>query len=98
MEEKQALTTEQKRLQKIAQLKAKLQKEEARFNQEKRKERNGQLVAFGVLVEELFKTGDEASRQKWIDGAKKHLKDRNLDRVLAGFERLGGGGVSSLLE
>lgn len=94
MEEKQQLTTEEKRLQKIAQLKARLQKEEARLNQDKRKERNGQLVACGVLVEEMFKAGDEIARQKWIDGAKKHLKDRNLDRALACFERLGGGGVS----
>jgi hypothetical protein len=95
MQEKTQLTTEERRLQRIAQLKAKLQKEEARLSQDKRKERNGQLVAFGVLVEELFKAGDEAARQKWIDGAKKHLKDRNLERVLAGFQRLGGAVSSS---
>jgi hypothetical protein len=88
MEEKQILTTEDKRLQKIAQLKARLQKEEARLNQDKRKERDGQLIAFGVLVEELFKAGDPVARQKWQDGAKKHLNDRNLKRALAGFSRL----------
>lgn len=90
MEEKKALTTEEKRRNKIAQLKAQLQKEEARLNQDKRKERNGQLIALGVLVEEMYKSGDETARQKWLDGAKKHLKDRNLTRALAGFERLGG--------
>ena len=89
MEEKdEILTTEEKRLKRIEQLKAKLQKEEARFNAGKRKERNGQLVVFGVLVEEMYKSVDAAARQKWIDGAKKHLKDRNLKRALDGFARL----------
>ena len=91
MEEKQQLTTEERRKQKIAQLKAQLQKEESRLNKDKRKERDGQLIAFGVLVEEMFKTAEPENRQKCLDGAKKHLKDRNLTRALAGFERLGGG-------
>ena len=91
MEEIQQLTTEERRKQKIAQLKAQLQKEESRLNKDKRKERDGQLIAFGVLVEEMFKTAEPENRQKWLDGAKKHLKDRNLTRALAGFERLGGG-------
>ena len=91
MEEKQQLTTEERRKQKIAQLKAQLQKEESRLNKDKRKERDGQLIAFGVLVEEMFKTAEPENRQKRLDGAKKHLKDRNLTRALAGFERLGGG-------
>ena len=91
MEEKQQLTTEERRKQKIAQLKAQLQKEESRLNKDKRKERDGQLIAFGVLVEEMFKTAEPENRQKWLDCAKKHLKDRNLTRALAGFERLGGG-------
>lgn len=90
MEEKQPLTTEERRKQKIAQLKAQLQKEESRLNKDKRKERDGQLIAFGVLVEEVFKAGDEAGRQKLIESAKKHLKDRTLARALAGFERLKG--------
>jgi len=85
-----SMTTEERRRKKIAELKARLQKEEARLSQDKRKERTGQLVAFGVLVEELFKAGDEAARQKWIDGAKKHLADRNLTRVISGFSRLHG--------
>ena len=88
MDEKQPLTTEERRKQRIAQLKAQLQKEEARLSKDKRKERDGQLIAFGVLVEEMFKAAEPENRQKWIDGAKKHLKDRNLTRALAGFERL----------
>lgn len=88
MEEKQQLTTEERRKQKIAQLKARLQKEESRLNKDKRKERDGQLIAFGVMVEEVFKVADDAGRQKLIETAKKHLKDRNLTRAIAGFERL----------
>ena len=91
MQDNKTATPEERRLQRIAQLKAKLQKEEALLSKDKRKERDGQLIAFGVLVEEMFKTAEPENRQKWLDGAKKHLKDRNLTRALAGFERLGGG-------
>ena len=91
MEEKQQLTTEERRKQKIAQLKAQLQKEESRLNKDKRKERDGQLIAFGVLVEEMFKTAEPENKEKWLVNAKKYLKDRNLARALAGFERLDGG-------
>jgi len=89
MEEK-TLTTQEKRAKQKAQLKARLAKLEAFESREKRKERDGQLIAWGVLVEEMFKSGESESRQKWIDGAKKHLKDRNLARALAGFTRLMG--------
>ena len=91
MQDNKTATPEERRLQRIAQLKVKLQKEEALLSKDKRKERDGQLIAFGVLVEEMFKTAEPENRQKWLDGAKKHLKDRNLTRALAGFERLGGG-------
>ncbi len=93
MPEKQALTTEKKRLQKIAQLKARLQKEEARLNQDKRKERNGQLIAFGVYVEEFYKSADEDGKKQLEDSIKKHLKDRSLERALAGLQRLTEGGI-----
>ena len=81
-------STAEKRTQRIAQLRAKLQKEEALLNKSRREERNGQLVALGVLVEEMYKSGDESTRQKWEDNAKKHLVDRNLKRVFDAFERL----------
>lgn len=76
------------REEKIARLKANLQKEEALLREDTRKKRDGQLVAFGVLVEQMFKSGDEEARKKWHEGAKKHLDGRNLERVLAGFKRL----------
>lgn len=90
MEEKQPLTTEERRKQKIAQLKAKLQKEEARLNQSQRKERNGQLIAFGVLFEQYYRDSDPVQREAFKALAEKYLKDRNLTRALAGFERLKG--------
>lgn len=85
-------TTKDKRLKKIASLKARLQKEEALFNHSRRKERNGQLVVLGVLVEELYKSSDEAERGKWREKAKECLRERNLDRALAAFFRLDGEG------
>ena len=94
MSEKKTLTTEEQRLQRIAQLKARLQKEEARLADSERKKRTGQLISWGVMVEEIFKSTDEAGRQRLIESAKKHLNDRNLQRALEGFSRLGCGGVS----
>lgn len=81
-------TSEQRQLKKIAQLKAKLQKEESLLNHSRRKERNGQLVVMGVLVEMLYKSSDQAEQNQWREKAKKHLQDRNLSRALAAFDRL----------
>lgn len=89
MADERQMTTEEKRLKRIAELKARLQKEEALLKTTARAERNGQLIAFGILVEEIFKVADETGLQKLVDSAKKHLRDRNLSRALAGFERLG---------
>ncbi len=81
-------TSEQKRLDRIAQLKAKLQKEEARLSKIKRKERDGQLIAFGVYIEEFFKSADDDGKRKLEESIKKHLSGRNLERALVGLERL----------
>ncbi len=88
--EKDSLTTEERRLKRIAQLKAKLQKEEARQTQSERKKRDGQLVAFGVYVEEFFKTADEDGRKRLEESIKKHLSGRNLERAIEGLQRLKG--------
>ena len=95
MQESKAATPEERRLQRIAQLKAKLQKEEALLSKDKRKERDGQLIAFGVYVEEFFKSADMEGRKRLEESIKKHLAGRNLERALAGLARMGGG-VSSL--
>ena len=85
MEEKKQLTTEERRLQRIAQLKARLQKEEARLADSERKKRTGQLVSWGVMVEEIFKSADEAGRQRLIESAKKTSQGQEL---AAGFGRI----------
>ena len=82
------MTPEEKRQERIKQLKARLQKEEALLSKAKRKERNGQLIAWGVLIEETYKNTNEEGRKRIIESAKKHLKDRNLQRALDGFTRL----------
>lgn len=92
MKKRQPLTTEERRKQKIAQLKAKLQNEEARFNKDKRKERDGQLIAFGVYVEEFFRGTDVDGKKRLEESIKKHLAGRNLERALAGLARLDGAG------
>ena len=63
-EKKDILTTEEKRIQRIEQLKAKLQKEQAKLSASKRKERDGQLISFGVYIEEFFKSSNEDARKK----------------------------------
>ncbi len=88
MQDNKIVTPEEKRLQRIAQLKAKLQKEEARLSNDKRKERNGQLIAFGVYVEEFFKSADMDERNRLEESMKKHLSGRNLERALAGLSRI----------
>ena len=88
MEEKSKLTQEEKRLKRIAQLKAMLQQEEAKQNQEEHKRRTGQLVAFGVYIEEFFKTSDDEARKRLEESIKKHLSGRNLERALDGIKRL----------
>lgn len=79
-------TTRERRLKEIAQLKAKLQKKEAQLNSSARKERNGKLIAFGILVEEILKSGDTQTISLLKEKATQHLKDRNLDRVMKRFE------------
>ena len=85
-EKKEAMTTEEKRILRIKQLKAKLQK--ARLSASKRKERDGQLISFGVYIEEFFKSSNAEARKRLEESVKSHLKDRNLERALAGLKRL----------
>lgn len=87
-EKKELLTTEEKRIQRIEQLKAKLQKEQAKLSASKRKERDGQLISFGVYIEEFFKSSNEDARKRLEESIKSHLKNRNLERALAGLKRL----------
>lgn len=82
-------TTNEKRLKKIEQLKERIAKEQARLNDSIRKEKTGQLVAAGVLMESIYKSATPEGRQRIKDQAQKHLTDeRNLKRVQAMFNRL----------
>lgn len=87
-EKKDTQTTEEKRIQRIEQLKAKLQKEQAKLSASKRKERDGQLISFGVYIEEFFKLSNGEARKRLEESIKSHLKDRNLERAIAGLKRL----------
>ena len=49
---------------------------------------DGQLIAFGVYIEEFFKSADDDGKRKLEESIKKHLSGRNLERALAGLERL----------
>lgn len=73
---------------KIDRLKAKIHKEEARLKQNIRKERNGQLIAFGVFVEAYLKKIDDADRAEFVETMKLLLTGRTLERALAGVKRI----------
>lgn len=88
--EKDIMTTDERRLQRIQQLKAKIQKEEARHNESQRKKRTGQLISFGIYLEEFFKAADEDGRTRLEESIKKHLSGRNLERAIEGLKRLKG--------
>lgn len=80
-------TTMEKRIDKISQLKAQIQKEQAKLKEEARKERNGQLIAFGIWVENFLKS-NPAKIDEMRDSAKELLTNRNLDRFLSGVKRI----------
>ena len=81
------LSTRDKRLARIAQLEAQLQKQKARLNTEKRKERNGQLIAMGIYVEEYLKHFPQ-NIPIMIKSMRKLLAGRNQERALAGVNRI----------
>ena len=72
---------------KIEKLEAELKEKKAQISREKRKERGGQLVALGIMVEVAFKRLPPAQKtmlRSWAEP----LDARNKQRVLAAFERL----------
>ena len=76
------------RTKRISELTAKLQQLQASQDAADRKTRDGQLIAFGVGVEEAYKKSNAAGRQKLVEWVKRYLKDSTLKRASAGFERL----------
>ena len=72
----------------VEELETKLKEKKAQISREKRKERGGQLVALGIMVEVAFKRlppAQKAMLRSWAEP----LDARNKQRVLAAFERLG---------
>lgn len=73
--------------QRIAKLEAELKNAKASKTKEARKERNGQLMSFGIMLEQKYKSLPEAERAK-IRAWAESLDTRNKTRVQAGFTRL----------
>lgn len=84
----ETMTARQKQVERINQLRAKLERAQNRLTSADRKARNGQLVVFGVYVEEVFKKASEEGRKRIEDSIKAHLTGRNLARALEGIARL----------
>lgn len=55
---------------------------------EERKIRNGQLIAFGILLEQKYQKLPIEEQTKIKTWAKELLEGRNLERALEGFSRL----------
>lgn len=70
--------------------KQKLAQKAAALNKEARRERTGQLIAWGIMVEAQYRNAAPEQRERIISAAREFLKDRNLSRALAGFVRLDG--------
>lgn len=72
---------------KIAKLEAELKNAKASQNAKQRKERNQQLIAFGIGLELKYKSLPDAEKAKiraWFDS----MDERNKARAIAGFDRL----------
>lgn len=72
---------------KIAKLEAELKNAKASKTAKQRKERNQQLIAFGIGLEIKYKSLPDAEKAKiraWFDS----MDERNKARAIAGFERL----------
>ena len=70
--------------------KQKLAQKTAALNREARKERDGQLIAWGIMVEARYRNATPDLREHIISTTRELLKDRSLSRALTGFARLDG--------
>ena len=85
---KQKLTAKERQIARIEQLKAQLQKEEAKLKAEARKERNGQLVALGIFFEHAIQISPNEAIEGMTEEMKSFLSGKTLDRALAAVERV----------
>lgn len=76
---------------KIARLEAELKNAKASKTKEARKERNNQLMAFGIMLERSYKEISESHRKSIRYWAINTLEDKNdalLSRVIKGLNRM----------
>lgn len=88
MTDEKKLTTREKREKKIEQIEAKLQKLKALQAKETRKERNGELIAWGVFIESRYRQADYTQRQSFKAEVEFFLEGRTLAAAMRGFDRL----------
>lgn len=73
---------------KIERLQRELKEAKAFKSKEARKERNGQLITLGILIEAKYKSLDTVEQNKLKAWASDELSGRNLERAKAVFLRL----------
>ena len=71
----------------VEKLEAELKEKRAQISREKRKERGGQLVALGIMVEAAIRRMGPAEKTR-VQGWAEQIDPRNKLRALAAFERL----------
>ena len=71
----------------VEKLEAELKEKKAKMASEKRKERGGQLVALGIMIEMVFRRMGPAEKAR-VQGWAEQLDPRNKLRALAAFARL----------
>lgn len=86
--ENSGLTTMEKRKKRVEDLRARLAAETAKLKKDSRKERTGQLIAFGIFFERYYKKLGIQERMNIDMDSIKFLDDRNLERFGAGLKRL----------
>lgn len=79
------MSTTSERLERLkkqeAQLKARIQQEQARISSSTRKERTGKLIAWGIAVEQLL-ADDTVNAEWWKLQCQRVLSGRTLERAI----------------
>lgn len=86
--ENSGLTTMEKRKKRVEDLRARLAAETAKLKKDSRKERTGQLIAFGIFFERYYKKLGPQDRMNVYMDSGKFLDARNSERFNAGIKRL----------
>ena len=71
----------------VEKMEAELKEKKAKMASEKRKERGGQLVALGIMIELVFRRMGPAEKAR-VQGWAEQLDPRNKQRALTAFARL----------